>query len=111
MIMIYRSHDGIDFGSPEACLKHEAEDLQFEMFNEAGERTGQPDGCHLLHLISPRGGEHFCNLCAKEDVDNGGICGISAPGWYWWNEWGEEFHEIDSQMVSALRKANPELKM
>lgn len=111
MIMIYRSHDGIDFNSPEACLKHEAEDLQFEMFNEAGERISQPDDCHLLHLISPRGGEHFCNLCAKEDVDNGGICDISVPGWYWWDEWDEVFHEIDSQMVSALQKANPELKM
>lgn len=111
MIMIYRSHDGIDFNSPEACLKHEAEDLQFEMFNEAGERTSQSGDCHLLHIISPHGGRSFCSLCTKEDVDNNGICEFSTPGWYWLDDWNGEFFEIDSQMMSALYKANPELKM
>lgn len=111
MIMIYRSHDGIDFSTPEACLKHEAEDLQFEMFDETGERTNQPGDCCLLHLISPNGGKHFCNLCAKEDADNGGVCDYSNPGWYWLEDWEEEFHEIDFEMVGALKKANPELKM
>lgn len=111
MIMIYRSHDGIDFNSPEACLKHEAEDLQFEMFGVTGERTGQPGDCCLLHIISPNGGRHFCSLCTKEDVDNGGICDFTTPGWYWLDDWDEAFDEIDPQMMRALKKANPEFKM
>jgi hypothetical protein len=111
MIMIYRSHDGIDFSTPEACLKHEAEDLQFEMFDATGERTAQPDNCCLLHLISPNGGRYFSKLCTKEDVDDSGISDFSTPGWYWLSDWEDGFCEISPQMVGALQKANPELKM
>lgn len=85
MKVIYRSYDGLEFDTPEECVRHEQTSPRFKMYDPNG-LTDNPDNAMLVWFSeNVTATERFKCFCDEHEITTYGIPDCHTDFVYWDN--------------------------
>ena len=99
--IVYVAMDGTKFATLTECMEYNRSLDKGRWYKRTGDRTYNTDEAFIVYFPDTTATKAFISKCNFES-DYKGI-DPEDHGWFFWDEWNEEYHYIDDGLIQAFR--------